>query len=218
MYQLGDTVPPRSYAYAYWQYSWQGKVSGIGGEVDLDIRILGNTTLKAPEISIPNTSITTEEGQDFNPMNGVSAKTSQGQNTTNNLSYAITNEAGQTVSLDQAKNTVGKYTITYIFKDPFRGTISVTAAWEVKARTVTDTPVLTPTTEPTESSGGSTDVPSPTPSSGNTDVPSPTPEGGSTDVPSTTPTEAPQATDTPVPTPTTAPSESTDNTENSTDG
>ena len=210
-YQAGDTIPPRSYAFEYWQYSWHGKVAGIGTEVDLNIRILGKTTLKAPEINIPNTSITTTAGQNFNPMDGVKAKTCQGNVTTDNLSYAITNEAGQSVTLDQAMQTVGKYVITYTFKDPFRGTISVTANWEVKAATVTDTPTPTP-------EGGSTDVPSPTPSSGNTDVPSPTPEGGSTDVPSPTPTEAPQATDTPVPTPTTAPSESTDNTENSTDG
>ena len=210
-YQAGDTIPPRSYAFEYWQYSWHGKVAGIGTEVDLNIRILGKTTLKAPEINIPSTSITTTAGQNFNPMDGVKAKTCQGNVTTDNLSYAITNEAGQSVTLDQAKQTVGKYVITYTFKDPFRGTISVTANWEVKAATVTDTPTPTP-------EGGSTDVPSPTPSSGNTDVPSPTPEGGSTDVPSPTPTEAPQATDTPVPTPTTAPSESTDNTENSTDG
>jgi GH25 family lysozyme M1 (1,4-beta-N-acetylmuramidase) len=210
-YQAGDTIPPRSYAFEYWQYSWHGKVAGIGTEVDLNIRILGKTTLKAPEINIPNTSITTTAGQNFNPMDGVKAKTCQGNVTTDNLSYAITNEAGQSVTLDQAKQTVGKYVITYTFKDPFRGTISVTANWEVKAATVTDTPTPTP-------EGGSTDVPSPTPSSGNTDAPSPTPEGGSTDVPSPTPTEAPQATDTPVPTPTTAPSESTDNTENSTDG
>ena len=210
-YQAGDTIPPRSYAFEYWQYSWHGKVAGIGTEVDLNIRILGKTTLKAPEINIPNTSITTTAGQNFNPMDGVKAKTCQGNVTTDNLSYAITNEAGQSVTLDQAKQTVGKYVITYTFKDPFRGTISVTANWEVKAATVTDTPTPTP-------EGGSTDVPSPTPSSGNTDVPSPTPEGGSTDVPSPTPTEAPQATDTPVPTPTTAPTESTDNTENSTDG
>ena len=210
-YQAGDTIPPRSYAFEYWQYSWHGKVAGIGTEVDLNIRILGKTTLKAPEINIPSTSITTTAGQNFNPMDGVKAKTCQGNVTTDNLSYAITNEAGQSVTLDQAKQTVGKYVITYTFKDPFRGTISVTANWEVKAATATDTPTPTP-------EGGSTDVPSPTPSSGNTDVPSPTPEGGSTDVPSPTSTEAPQATDTPVPTPTTAPSESTDNTENSTDG
>ncbi len=202
-YQTGDTVPPRSFAFEYWQYSWHGKVAGIGTEVDLNIRILGKTTLKAPEISITNKSITSQTGQNVNPMDGVKAKTSQGDWTTNNLSYSLKTEAGQDISLDQAKNTVGKYTITYTFKDPFRGTIQATASWEVKAGTVTDTPVPTPTTDPTESSGGgSTDTPSPTPQGGSSDTPSPTPQG-STDSPAPTPTTAqpPEPTNSPVPTP-----------------
>ncbi len=202
-YQTGDTVPPRSFAFEYWQYSWHGKVAGIGTEVDLNIRILGKTTLKAPEISITNKSITSQTGQNVNPMDGVKAKTSQGDWTTNNLSYSLKTEAGQDISLDQAKNTVGKYTITYTFKDPFRGSIQATASWEVKAGTVTDTPVPTPTTDPTESSGGgSTDTPSPTPQGGSSDTPSPTPQG-STDSPAPTPTTAqpPEPTNSPVPTP-----------------
>ena len=202
-YQTGDTIPPRSYAFEYWQYSWHGKVAGIGTEVDLNIRILGKTTLKAPEISITNKTITSQTGQNINPMDGVKAKTSQGDWTTNNLSYSLKTEAGQDISLDQAKNTVGKYTITYTFKDPFRGSIQATASWEVKAGTVTDTPVPTPTTDPTESSGGgSTDTPSPTPQGGSTDTPSPTPHG-STDSPAPTPTTAqpPEPTNSPVPTP-----------------
>ena len=200
-YQTGDTVPPRSFAFEYWQYSWHGKVAGIGTEVDLNIRILGKTTLKAPEISITNKTITSQTGQNINPMDGVKAKTSQGDWTTNNLSYSLKTEAGQDISLDQAKNTVGKYTITYTFKDPFRGSIQATASWEVKAGTVTDTPVPTPTTDPTESSGG-TDTPSPTPQGGSTDTPSPTPQG-STDSPAPTPTTAqpPEPTNSPVPTP-----------------
>ena len=201
-YQTGDTVPPRSFAFEYWQYSWHGKVAGIGTEVDLNIRILGKTTLKAPEISITNKSITSQTGQNVNPMDGVKAKTSQGDWTTNNLSYSLKTEAGQDISLDQAKNTVGKYTITYTFKDPFRGSIQATASWEVKAGTVTDTPVPTPTTDPTESSGGGTDTPSPTPQGGSTDTPSPTPQG-STDSPAPTPTTAqpPEPTNSPVLTP-----------------
>ena len=202
-YQTGDTVPPRSFAFEYWQYSWHGKVAGIGTEVDLNIRILGKTTLKAPEISITNKTITSQTGQNVNPMDGVKAKTSQGDWTTNNLSYSLKTEAGQDISLDQAKNTVGKYTITYTFKDPFRGSIQATASWEVKAGTVTDTPVPTPTTDPTESSGGgSTDTPSPTPQGGSSDTPSPTPQG-STDSPAPTPTTAqpPEPTNSPVPTP-----------------
>ena len=209
MFKLGDTVPPRSYAFEYWQYSWQGKVSGISGEVDLNIRILGNTTLKSPEINITNKSITTETGQGINPMDGVKAKTCQGVVTTDNLSYAIKNEAGQSVTVDQAKQTVGKYTITYTFKDPVRGTITETATWEVKAATATDTPSPTP-------SGDTTITPSPTPSSGATDTPSPTPQGSATDTPSPTPSEAPKATDTPVPTASPVPTKQEENTESTT--
>ena len=192
-YQTGDTVPPRSFAFEYWQYSWHGKVAGIGTEVDLNIRILGKTTLKAPEISLTNKSITSQAGQNINPMDGVKAKTSQGDWTTNNLSYSIKTEAGQDITLDQAKNTVGKYTITYTFKDPFRGSIQVTAPWEVKAAAGSDAPSPTPQ--------GSTENPSPPPQGGSTDTPSPTPQGGSTDTPSPTPQGS---TDSPAPTPTTA--------------
>lgn len=210
-YQTGDTIPPRSYAFEYWQYSWHGKVAGIGTEVDLNIRILGKTTLNSPQINITNKSITTEVGQSINPMDGVKAKTCQGVVTTDNLSYEIKNESGQTVTVDQAKQTIGKYTITYTFKDPFRGTITDTATWEVKAATATDTPSPAPT-------GDTTLTPSPTPSSGSTDTPTPTPQGSSTDTPSPTPTETPKATDTPVPTPTPEPTKVTENTDNTTNG
>ena len=210
-YQTGDTIPPRSYAFEYWQYSWHGKVAGIGTEVDLNIRILGKTTLNSPQINITNKSITTEVGQSINPMDGVKAKTCQGNVTTENLSYEIKNESGQKVTVDQAKQTIGKYVITYTFKDPFRGTITATATWEVKAPAATDTPTPAP-------SGDTTLTPSPTPSSGSTDTPTPTPEGSATDTPSPTPTEAPKATDTPVPTATPVPTKVPENTDNSTNG
>ena len=206
-YQTGDTVPPRDFAFEYWQYSWHGKVSGISTDVDLNIRILGKTTLKAPEINITNKTITSQVGQTVNPMDGVKAKTSQGDVTTNNLSYSIKNEAGETVTLDQAKQTIGKYTITYTFKDPFRGSISATASWEVKAASTTttttpDTPSPTPAAEPTQSTGGDTPTPTPQQSAGNTDTPTPTPEGSSvTDTPVPTNTKAPTSTPTPIPTP-----------------
>lgn len=210
-YQTGDTIPPRSFAFEYWQYSWHGKVAGISTEVDLNIRILGKTTLKSPEINITNKSITTEVGQSINPMDGVKAKTCQGNVTTDNLSYAIKNESGQSVTVDQAKQTIGKYTITYTFKDPFRGTITDTAVWEVKAPTATETPTPTP-------SGDTTLTPSPTPSSGSTDTPTPTPQGSAADTPTPTPTEAPKATETPVPTPSPEPTKPTENTDSTTNG
>ena len=144
-------------------------------------------------------------------MDGVKAKTCQGNVTTENLSYEIKNESGQKVTVDQAKQTVGKYVITYTFKDPFRGTITDTATWEVKAPAATGTPSPAP-------SGDTTLTPSPTPSSGSTDTPTPTPEGSATDTPSPTPTEAPKATDTPVPTATPVPTKVPENTDNSTNG
>ena len=217
-YQAGDTIPPRSFAFEYWQYSWHGKVAGIGTEVDLNIRILGKTTLNSPQINITNKTITTETGQSINPMDGVKAKTSQGAVTTDNLSYAIRNEAGQTVTVDQAKQTAGKYTITYTFKDPFRGTITDTATWEVKAASST-TPSTSPSTTP--SAGDTTLTPSPTGSAGGTDTPSPTPESSTTNTPSATPTteasptetvNAPTSTSTSTPTPT-PPTKPEDNTE-----
>ena len=207
-YQTGDTIPPRSFAFEYWQYSWHGKVAGIGTEVDLNIRILGKTTLNSPQINITNKTITTETGQSINPMDGVKAKTSQGVVTTDNLSYAIRNEAGQTVTVDQAKQTAGKYTITYTFKDPFRGTITDTATWEVKAASST-TPSTSPSTTP--SAGDITLTPSPTGSAAGTETPTPTPESSTSNTPSATPTpeasptetvNAPTSTSTSTPSPT----------------
>ncbi|PWJ68783.1 GH25 family lysozyme M1 (1,4-beta-N-acetylmuramidase) [Ruminococcaceae bacterium R-25] len=207
-YQTGDTIPPRSFAFEYWQYSWHGKVAGIGTEVDLNIRILGKTTLNSPQINITNKTITTETGQSINPMDGVKAKTSQGVVTTDNLSYAIRNEAGQTVTVDQAKQTAGKYTITYTFKDPFRGTITDTATWEVKAASST-TPSTSPSTTP--STGDTTLTPSPTGSAAGTETPTPTPESSTSNTPSATPTpeasptetvNAPTSTSTSTPSPT----------------
>ena len=208
-YQTGDTIPPRSFAYEYWQYSWHGKVAGIGTEVDLNIRILGKTTLNSPQINITNKSITTEVGQSINPMDGVKAKTSQGVVTTDNLSYAIKNDAGQGVTVDQAKQTIGKYTITYTFKDPFRGTITDTATWEVKAAT---TPTTSTSPTPTPAEGETSTTPTPTPVSGSTETPTPTPSADATDTPTPTPTEAPKATATTAPTATPEPAKPTETT------
>ena len=206
-YQTGDTVPPRSFGYEYWQYSWHGRVKGISGDVDLNIKILGKTTLTAPVINITNKNITSNVGENINPLNGVSAKTSQGATTTNSLSYAIKNAAGETVTLDQAKGTAGKYVITYTYKDYFRGSVTATANWEVKQGSGS-----TVTPEPTQSGQGSTSTPTPTPSqSGNptvtpttapavTNTPAPTSKPTDPPAPTATPTPKPAATATPKPT------------------
>ena len=178
-YKTGDTVPPRNYSYAYWQYSWNGKVPGISTPVDLDLRILGKTTLGVPEIKLTRSSITSCAGEAVDPLEGVSAKTCQDINTTSGITYVITNEAGQTVTLEQAQQTVGKYKITYSYTDSLRGKVTNTASWEVTAAP-TDTPTPTP-------GGEVSDTPSPTPGGEASDTPSPTPEGGSSDTPSPKP-------------------------------
>ena len=178
-YKTGDTVPPRNYSYAYWQYSWHGKVSGIPTEVDLDLKILGKTTLGVPEIKLTRSSITSCAGEAVDPLEGVSAKTCQDINTTSGITYVITNEAGQTVTLEQAQQTVGKYKITYSYTDSLRGKVTNTASWEVTAAP-TDTPTPTP-------GGEVSDTPSPTPGGETSDTPTPTPEGASSDTPSPTP-------------------------------
>ena len=178
-YKTGDTVPPRNYSYAYWQYSWHGKVSGIPTEVDLDLKILGKTTLGVPEIKLTRSSITSCAGEAVDPLEGVSAKTCQDINTTSGITYVITNEAGQTVTLEQAQQTVGKYKITYSYTDSLRGKVTNTASWEVTAAP-TDTPTPTP-------GGEVSDTPTPTPGGETSDTPTPTPEGASSDTPSPTP-------------------------------
>ena len=147
MYETGDTVPPRDYSYEYWQYSWWGDIPGIPTEVDLDLRILGKTTLGVPEINIPNSQMTSEAGQAFDPLSGVSATTSQDYTDTDHISYVIKDSSGQEISLEKAQNTVGTYSIRYSYTDAFRGTVTADATWTV---TVASTPE--PTTSSTETS------------------------------------------------------------------
>lgn len=185
MYETGDTVPPRDYWYEYWQYSWWGRVPGIDGDVDLDLRILGKTTLTAPEINLPSSQMTSEAGQEFNPLNGVTATTSQGNTDTSNLSYVIKNSSGQEVSLETARNTVGTYSIRYSYKDAFRGTVTADATWTVN---VASTPEPSPSASDTSETDptGSTD-----PTGGGSDPSESTdPTGGSDPSTENPPTES----------------------------
>jgi len=157
-YQAGDTIPPRSFYYEYWQYSWRGDVSGISTDVDLNIRILGKTTLYAPEINVTNTSIKTGKGQEIDPLDGVSATTSKDDTVTSGISYEITNESNQEVSLETAMNTVGTYRITYAYTDSYRGRVIAAATWEVvDEMTVTPTPAETNPSDQTDPTGDATD-------------------------------------------------------------
>lgn len=174
-YKTGDTVPPRSYSYAYWQYSWHGKVPGIPREVDLDLRILGKTTLGVPEINLPSKEITTEVGQSIDPLGGVTATTSQDNKVTSGITYTITDSSRQTVSLETAQQTAGKYIITYAYTDSFRGKVTTTATWTVTEATPPPTASGEGDATTTPAAGGEgTDTPSITPSAGGEDTPEPT--------------------------------------------
>ncbi len=41
-------IPPRSFYFEYWQYSWRGDVAGIYEDCDLNIRVIGKTTVTDP--------------------------------------------------------------------------------------------------------------------------------------------------------------------------
>ena len=173
-YKTGDTVPPRNYSYSYWQYSWHGKVPGISTEVDLDLRILGKTTLGVPKINLPSTTISTEAGKSIDPLGGVTATTSQDNTVTSGITYTITDSSGQTISLETAQQTVGTYTITYAYTDSFRGKVTTTATW-----TVTEAP-------PSPTPGGEgNDTPTPTSGGEETEPSTSTSQGGGEDTPPT---------------------------------
>lgn len=153
-YEAGDTIPPRSYFFEYWQYSWHGKVAGISTDVDLNLRILGSTSLSEPKINVANTSISSAVGQQIDPMDGVSAISSQDQDKTGDITYEIKDSSGNTVSLEKAQQKIGKYTITYTYKDSFKGTITATVTWEVteSGTPSPSSPESTTTSESTTSS------------------------------------------------------------------
>ncbi len=69
-----------------------------------------------PAIKLPNTSFTTVEGQAFDPLAGVTARTYTVEDETNGISYVIKDSNGETVSLENAQNTAGKYSITYSYE------------------------------------------------------------------------------------------------------
>ena len=94
---------PPSFSYGLWRYSWKGDVSGIRTDVDLNIRLLGKTTIGAPEVNVTNATITSGIGQTVDLLEGVTAKTSQYDVVTGGITYEITDESGQTFDLEKAR-------------------------------------------------------------------------------------------------------------------
>ena len=193
-YQTGDTIPPRSFSFEYWQYSWHGDVSGISTDCDLNIRILGNTTLIAPEINLENETITSAVGEQVDLLEGVSATTSQDYTVTSGITYTVKDSEGKTISEETARNTAGTYTVIYEYDDSFRGEVTATATWVV-TDALSPTPSISVTPTPTPD-GGNGDTPTPTPEGGGEDTPTPTPdEGGNEDTPTPAPEPEPDNTE-----------------------
>lgn len=70
----------------------------------------------SPAIVLPNTSFSTVEGQAFNPLDGVKARTYSGEVGNEDISLKITDSDGNEVSLETAQNTAGKYSLTYSYE------------------------------------------------------------------------------------------------------
>ena len=73
-------------------------------------------TSNEPGIKLTNASITSTAGQDVNPLDGVYATIPGSDNVTSGISYSIVDANGQTVSLEDAQQTAGQYTINYSYQ------------------------------------------------------------------------------------------------------
>ena len=99
-------------------------------------------------------------------MNGVTATSSQDQDKTGEVKIEIKDSSNKAVTQEKAQQTVGKYTVTYSYKDSFRGTVTSTATWEVKedaAVSPTVTPSVSPSVSPSPSPSDPTDPTETTP-------------------------------------------------------
>jgi len=192
-FEDGDTIPPRNYFFEYWQYSWHGRVSGISTDVDLNLRILGSTSLSEPTLNVTNTSVTSAPGQKVDLMNGVTATSSQDQDKTGEVKIEIKDSSNKAVTQEKAQQTVGKYTVTYSYKDSFRGTVTATATWEVKedaAVSPTVTPSVSPSVSPSPSPSDPTDPTETTPGDPTEPSGDPTETESTETVPETEPSDS----------------------------
>ena len=123
---------------------------------------MGSTTLYQPSISLARSSIQTPVGTTIDPLEGVTAtnsvKASVGRAM---ITYAITDQAGNTVTAESASTTEGVYKITYAYRDAYRGTVTATAIWTVGNPVVetTETTVATETSESISETSETTTTP-----------------------------------------------------------
>ena len=133
-YVAGEETPGRSWS--VWQYSWWGTVPGISYPVDLNVSLLGKTPLTDPSFNLKNgaSELFSAVGDTtFNPLDGVSVTTSQNQTATSGITYTVTGSDGTETTVETACATAGTYTVTFSYKDSFKGTVTKSFNWTVTA-------------------------------------------------------------------------------------
>ena len=133
-YVAGEETPTRSWS--VWQYSWWGIVPGISYPVDLNVSLLGKTPISDPVFNMKNGAegLYSAVGDTaFNPLDGVTVTTSQKETATSGITYTVTDSAGTATTVEAASATAGTYSVTFSYKDSFKGLVTKTVTWTVTA-------------------------------------------------------------------------------------
>ena len=133
-YIAGEETPGRSWS--VWQYSWWGIVPGISYPVDLNVSLLGKTALTDPVFNLKNGAselFSAVGNTSFDPLDGVTVTTSQSQTATSGITYTVKDAAGAETTVANAAAAAGTYTVTYSYKDSFKGTVTKAVNWTVTA-------------------------------------------------------------------------------------
>lgn len=135
-FEVGNSTPSGNYkgvdySYQMWQYTSQGRVDGISGNVDMDVAFFSFSGTQVPSsalvINVPNTNLTINVGSSVNIMDGVKAYNTAGTDVTTTLKITVYNSAGIEVMQSTAFNTPGTYNVKYYLKD-FTGASKTTEA------------------------------------------------------------------------------------------
>lgn len=133
-YQPGEETPGKSWS--IWQYSWWGTVPGIAYPVDLNVSLLGKTPLSDPVFNLKGGAeeLCSAAGDlSFDPLDGVTVTTSQNETATGGITYTVADSSGTETTVAAASATAGTYTVTFSYKDSFKGTVTRTVNWNVTA-------------------------------------------------------------------------------------
>lgn len=139
-YVAGETTPTLNFAYQMWQYKSTGRVPGISGNVDMNVAFFSYSGSGVPsralELSVKNSSLTTNVGTKLNLKTGVSAKSTAGTDISTSVTYTIKNSSNVKVNESTVFATPGKYTITYNVTDFTGASKSATATLVVRGKPV----------------------------------------------------------------------------------